>query len=98
MWLYHHFTLYYKALAQQFCNWPKPADNMLSLTGLKTKWMLSGYGFASIKGQKILLYEPVFADLNALMFLFYIPSTTYPLNRLIQTVTKPTAKLQHLRP
>lgn len=70
MWLYHHFALYYKALAQQFCNWLKPADKVLSLTRLKTKWLLSGYGFASIKGQTILLYEPVFGDLNALIFLF----------------------------
>lgn len=40
MWEDNGFVMYYKALAEEKFKWPKPADELLSLTGEQINWLL----------------------------------------------------------
>jgi transposase len=51
--------MYYKALAEEKFKWPKPADELLALTGEQINWLLDGYDISLFKGHKILHYESV---------------------------------------
>jgi transposase len=56
------FVLYYKALAEECFKWPKPDDDVISLTGTQINWLLDGYDLALMKGHKTLHYESVFSQ------------------------------------
>jgi transposase len=60
MWEDNGFVLYYKALAEEHFKWPKPGDDIISLTGTQINWLLDGYDLALMKGHKTLHYESVF--------------------------------------
>ena len=49
--------MYYKALAEEKFKWPKPADELLSLTGEQINWLLDGYDISLFKGHKKLQYD-----------------------------------------
>ena len=59
MWEDNGFVMYYKALAEEKFKWPKPADELLALTGEQINWLLDGYDISLFKGHKILHYESV---------------------------------------
>ena len=42
MWEDNGFVMYYKALAEEKFKWPKPADELLALTGEQINWLLDG--------------------------------------------------------
>ena len=51
------FVLYYKSLAEEKFKWPKPSDELLSLTGEQINWLLDGYDISQMQGHKKLHYE-----------------------------------------
>ena len=57
MWEDNGFVLYYKALAEEKFKWPKPADELMPLTGEQINWLLDGYDISLLKGHKMLHYE-----------------------------------------
>lgn len=57
MWEDNGFVLYYKALAEEKFKWPKPADELMPLTGEQINWLLDGYDISLLKGHKMLRYE-----------------------------------------
>ncbi len=57
MWEDNGFVMYYKALAEEKFKWPKPADELLSLTGEQINWLLDGYDISLFKGHKKLQYD-----------------------------------------
>ena len=57
MWEDNGFVLYYKALAEEKYKWPKPADELMPLTGEQINWLLDGYDISLLKGHKMLHYE-----------------------------------------
>ena len=59
MWEDNGFVPYYKALAEERFKWPKPADELLPLTGEQINWLLDGYDISLMKGHKLLNYEAV---------------------------------------
>ena len=60
MWEDNGFVLYYKSLAEERFKWPKPDDEVISLTGIQINWLLDGYDLALMKGHKTLHYESIF--------------------------------------
>ena len=60
MWEDNGFVLYYKALAEEHFKWPRPDDEVVSLTGIQINWLLDGYDLALMTGHKTLHYESVF--------------------------------------
>ena len=59
MWEANVFVLYYKALAEENFNWPRPDDDLLLLTGEQINWLLDGYDISLLKGHKKLHYEAI---------------------------------------
>jgi len=59
MWEDNGFVLYYKALAEEKFKWPRPADELMPLTGEQINWLLDGYDISLLKGHKTLHYEAV---------------------------------------
>ncbi len=57
MWEDNGFVMYYKALAEEKFKWPKPADELLVLTGEQINWLLDGYDISLFKGHKKLQYD-----------------------------------------
>lgn len=57
MWEDNGFVLYYKSLAEEKFKWPKPSDELLSLTGEQINWLLDGYDISLMQGHKKLHYE-----------------------------------------
>ena len=57
MWEDNGFVMYYKALAEEKFKWPKPADELLALTGEQINWLLDGYDISLFKGHKKLHYD-----------------------------------------
>ena len=57
MWEDNGFVMYYKALAEEKFKWPKPADELLALTGEQINWLLDGYDISLFKGHKKLQYD-----------------------------------------
>jgi hypothetical protein len=51
---------YYKSLAEEKFKWPKPDDELISLTGQQINWLLDGYDISLMQGHKKLHYEAVF--------------------------------------
>ena len=47
----------YKALAEEKFKWPKPADELLALSGEQINWLLDGYDISLFKGHKKLQYD-----------------------------------------
>jgi transposase len=60
VWEDNGFVLYYKSLAEERFKWPKPDDEVISLTGIQINWLLDGYDLALMKGHKTLRYESIF--------------------------------------
>lgn len=59
MWEDNGFVLYYKALAEEKFKWPRPADELMPLTGEQINWLLDGYDISLLQGHKTLHYEAV---------------------------------------
>ena len=59
-WEDNGFVLYYKSLAEEKFKWPKPDEDLMSLTGKQINWLLDGYDIALMKGHKKLYYEESF--------------------------------------
>ncbi|MDY0207348.1 MAG: IS66 family insertion sequence element accessory protein TnpB [Pseudomonas sp.] len=57
MWKDSGFVMYYKALAEERFKRPKPADELLALTGEKNNWLLDGYNINLFEGNKKLRYD-----------------------------------------
>lgn len=57
MWEDNGFVLYYKSLAEEKFKWPKPADELISLSGEQINWLLDGYDLSLMKGHRKLHYE-----------------------------------------
>ena len=57
MWEDNGFVMYYKALAEEKFKWPKPADELLPLTGEQINWLLDGYDISLFSGHKTLHYD-----------------------------------------
>ena len=57
MWEDNGFVMYYKALAEEKFKWPKPADELLALTGEQINWLLDGYDISLFEGHKKLHYD-----------------------------------------
>ena len=60
MWEENSFVLYYKVLAEERFKWPKPDDEVVSLTGTQINGLLDGYDLALMQGHKTLYYDSVF--------------------------------------
>lgn len=60
MWEDNGFVLYYKALAEEHFKWPKPDDEVISLTGTQINWLLDGFDIALMRGHKTLHYRSFF--------------------------------------
>jgi transposase len=60
MWEDNGFVLYYKALAEEHFKWPKPDDEVVSLTGAPINGLLDGYDLALMQGHETLHYDCVF--------------------------------------
>ena len=59
-WEDNGFVLYYKSLAEDKFRWPRPDDELMSLTGQQINWLLDGYDISLMQGHKKLHYEAVF--------------------------------------
>ena len=59
MWEDNGFVLYYKALAEERFKWPKPADELMALTGEQINWLLDGYDISLFQGHRKLHYDSV---------------------------------------
>jgi transposase len=52
-------VLYYKSLVEdKFC-WPKPDEEIVTLTGEQINWLLDGYDISRMKPHKTLQYESI---------------------------------------
>jgi transposase len=51
------FVLYYKSLAEEKFRWPRPEEEVISLSGQQINWLLDGYDISLMKGHKKLHYE-----------------------------------------
>lgn len=60
LWDQNGFVLYYKSLAEEKFSWPKPEDEVVSLTGQQINWLLDGYDISQMKPHKKLDYESLF--------------------------------------
>ena len=59
-WENNGFVLYYKALVEEKFQWPKGAQETMTLTGQQLNWLLDGFDIEAMKGHKKLHYESVF--------------------------------------
>lgn len=59
-WEDNGFVLYYKALAEEKFRWPRPQEEIMTLTGQQINWLLDGYDISLLKGHRKLQYESVF--------------------------------------
>jgi len=53
-------VLYYKSLAEEKFRWPRPGDELMSLTGQQINWLLDGYDISLMQGHKKLHYDALF--------------------------------------
>ena len=51
------FRMQAQGLAEEKFKWPKPSDELLSLTGEQINWLLDGYDISQMQGHKKLHYE-----------------------------------------
>ena len=56
-WEDNGFVLYYKSLVEDKFQWPKPDDDVMTLTGEQINLLLDGYDISRMKPHKILQYE-----------------------------------------
>ncbi len=59
-WERNGFVLYYKALAEEKFQWPKPDEAVMTVTGQQINWLLDGYDISQIRGHKTLHYDSTF--------------------------------------
>jgi transposase len=59
-WERNGFVLYYKALAEEKFKWPKPEEQVMTVTGQQINWLLDGYDLAQMQGHKTLQYDGIF--------------------------------------
>ena len=59
-WEDNGFVLYYKSLAEDKFRWPRPDDELMSLTGQQINWLLDGYDISLMQGHKKLHYDALF--------------------------------------
>ena len=60
MWEDNGFVLYYKSLAEEKFKWPKPEEQVMTVTGQQINWLLDGYDLSQMQGHKTLQYDGVF--------------------------------------
>jgi len=60
LWEDNGFVLYYKSLAEEKFRWPRPDEEVISLTAQQINWLLDGYDISLMKGHKKLYYESSF--------------------------------------
>lgn len=58
-WERNGFVLYYKALAEEHFNWPRPEHAVMVVTGQQLNWLLDGFDISQMRGHKTLHYESV---------------------------------------
>ena len=56
-WERNGFVLYYKSLVEEKFIWPKPGDDLMTLTGEQLNWLLDGYDLMAMKPHKKLQFE-----------------------------------------
>lgn len=59
-WEDNGFVLYYKALAEEKFRWPRPADEVIALSGEQITWLLDGYDISLMQGHRKLRYKALF--------------------------------------
>ena len=59
-WERNGFVLYYKALAEEKFKWPKPDDEVMTVTGQQINLLLDGYDISQQQGHKTLHYSSAF--------------------------------------
>ena len=58
-WEDNGFVLYYKSLAEEKFRWPRPGDELMSLTGQQINWLLDGYDITRMQAHHSLQYSSV---------------------------------------
>ncbi|WP_257294323.1 IS66 family insertion sequence element accessory protein TnpB [Endozoicomonas sp. YOMI1] len=53
--------LHYKSLADDKFHWPKPDDELVTLTGQQLNWLLDGYNLNAMKPHKKSIMRAVFS-------------------------------------
>jgi transposase len=56
LWENNGFVLYYKSLVEDKFRWPKPDEDVMTLTGEQINWLLDGYDISQMKPHKTLQY------------------------------------------
>ena len=59
LWENNGFVLYYKSLAEERFHWPRPEDELVTLTGEQINWLLDGYDISRMTPHKTLSYDSV---------------------------------------
>lgn len=60
LWENNGFVLYYKSLVEDKFHWPKPDDDVITLTGEQINFLLDGYDISHMKPHKQRHYESLF--------------------------------------
>jgi transposase len=50
----------YKSLAEEKFRWPRPGEELMSLSGQQINWLLDGYDISLMQGHKKLHYDALF--------------------------------------
>jgi len=56
-WEDNGFVLYYKSLVEEKFKWPRPGDELVTLTGEQLNWLLDGYDICAMKPHKTLHFQ-----------------------------------------
>jgi transposase len=56
-WEDNGFVLYYKSLVEEKFKWPRPEDELITLTGEQLNWLLDGYDITAMKPHKKLYFQ-----------------------------------------
>ncbi len=59
-WEDNGFVLYYKSLSEDKFHWPKPDEELVTLTGQQLNWLLDGYNLNAMQPHKKRHYESCF--------------------------------------
>ena len=59
LWENNGFVLYYKSLVEEKFHWPRPEQDVMSLTGEQINWLLDGYDISRMTPHRKLHYDSV---------------------------------------
>lgn len=59
LWENNGFVLYYKSLVEETFHWPRPEQEVMSLTGEQINWLLDGYDISRMTPHRTLYYDSV---------------------------------------